>query len=211
MDTVTPAAKVRRRVEALLQDFEPDFDFQPPPPLPASEFEDRVRRIRREATLAGHDALVVYTDSVGWFHMSNAYLRYICDWMREGVLIIPTDVDKPMVLLSFFTQSVILPPGGEPVGVDEIWQIGAIGREYADRPGSSILKTAEACAGILERFGLTGGQIGQNRRRQVAGALEPRSAPPSPKRSSSPTTPSSIACNGFARPRNGRCSAPPRN
>ena len=87
--------------------------------------------------LAGHDALVVHTDMVGWFHTSNAYLRYVCDWMREGVLIIPTDSDKAMVLLSFFTQSVILPPGGEPVGVEEIWQIGAIGREYADRPGSS--------------------------------------------------------------------------
>ena len=75
---------------------------------------------------------------VGWFHTSNAYLRYVCDWMREGVLIIPTDSDKELVLLSFFTQSVILPPGGEPVGVEQIWQIGAIGREYADRPGSSI-------------------------------------------------------------------------
>ena len=161
MNALTPKAKTPRRIEALLRDFEPDFDFEPPPPLPASEFADRVRRIRREATLAGHDALIVYTDSVGWFHMSNAYLRYICDWMREGVLIIPTDNDKPIVLVSFFTQSVILPPGGEPVGVDEIWQVGAIGREYADRPGSSILKTAEACAGILQRFGLSSAQIGR--------------------------------------------------
>jgi hypothetical protein len=57
--------------------------------------------------------------------------------MREGVLIIPTDSDKAMTLLSFFTQSVLLPPGGEPVLVDDIWQIGPIGREYADRPGDS--------------------------------------------------------------------------
>ena len=35
---------------------------------------------------------------VGWFHTSNAYLRYIIDWMREGVLIIPSDIDKPLVL-----------------------------------------------------------------------------------------------------------------
>ena len=77
-----------------------------------------MRRIRREAVSAGHDALIVHTDTVGWFHTSNAYLRYVCDWMREGVLIIPTDSDKELVLLSFFTQSVILPPGGEPVGVE---------------------------------------------------------------------------------------------
>ena len=70
------------------------------------EFEERLRRIRREAVVAGHDALIVHTDMVGWFHTSNAYLRYVCDWMREGVLIIPTDSDKPLMLLSFFTQSV---------------------------------------------------------------------------------------------------------
>ena len=92
--------------------------------------------------LAGHDVLIVHTDTVGWFHASNAYLRYLCDWMREGVLIIPMRQDKELVLLSFFTQSVILPPGGEPVGVEQIWQVGAIGREYADRPGSSMAKTS---------------------------------------------------------------------
>ena len=149
-----------RRVEALLTDFEPDFDFTPPLPLPVKEFEERLRRIRREAVLAGHDALVVHTDMVGWFHTSNAYLRYICDWMREGVLIIPSDADKGMILLSFFTQAVILPPGGEPVLVDEMWQIGAIGREYSDRPGSSVVKTAETCAKLIEGMGLARGQIG---------------------------------------------------
>ena len=124
------------RMEALLAEFAPTFDFVAPPPLPVSEFAERLRRIRREAVLAGHDAIVIHTDMVGWFHTSNAYLRYVCDWMREGVLIIPTDSDKELVLLSFFTQSVVLPPGGEPVLVDQIWQVGAIGREYADRPGS---------------------------------------------------------------------------
>jgi Xaa-Pro aminopeptidase len=149
------------RIERLLEGFEPSFEFTAPLPLPAAEFAERVRRIRREAVLAGHDALVVHTDMVGWFHTSNAYLRYVCDWMREGVLLIPTDSDKEMVLLSFFTQSVILPPGGEPVGVEQIWQVGAIGREYADRPGSSTVKTAEAVANMLSGLGLSTGQIGR--------------------------------------------------
>lgn len=144
-----------------LADFEPDFDFVAPPPLPEAEFVERLRRIRREAVLAGHDAIVVHTDMVGWFHTSNAYLRYVCDWMREGVLIIPTDSDKDLILLSFFTQSVILPPGGEPILIDQLWQIGAIGREYADRPGSSTAKTADACAKMLGDLGLSTGQIGR--------------------------------------------------
>jgi Xaa-Pro aminopeptidase len=158
MNMHSPGA--RRRIENLLADFEPDFDFVAPPPLPQAEYEDRLRRIRREAVVAGHDALIVHTDMVGWFHTSNAYLRYVCDWMREGVLIIPTDSDKPLTLVSFFTQSVILPPGGEPVLVEDIWQVGAIGREYADRPGSSTTLTAEAVAKLIDKLGLCKGQIG---------------------------------------------------
>jgi Xaa-Pro aminopeptidase len=154
-------ASAGRRMESLLADFEPDFDFVPPPLLPDEEFAERLRRIRRGAVEAGHDAIVVHTDMIGWFHTSNAYLRYICDWMREGVLIIPTDSDRELVLLSFFTQSVVLPPAGEPALVDQIWQIGAIGREYADRPGSSVVKTAEACAKVLADLGLANGQIGR--------------------------------------------------
>jgi Xaa-Pro aminopeptidase len=150
-----------RRLESLLADFEPDFHFTAPPPLPVAEYEERLRRIRREAVAAGHDALVVHTDMVGWFHTSNAYLRYICDWMREGLLIIPSDADKGIILLSFYTQAAILPPGGEPVLVDEIWQVGAIGREYSDRPGSSVAKTAEACANLLAGMGLAKGHIGR--------------------------------------------------
>jgi Xaa-Pro aminopeptidase len=149
------------RIEDLLSDFQPDFDFKAPLPLPLEEYEERLRRIRREAVLAGHDALVIHTDMVGWFHTSNAYLRYVCDWMREGVLIIPTDSDKPITLLSFFTQAVILPPGGEPMLVEDIWQIGAIGREYADRPGSSVALTAEHCANLLGKLGFSKGQIGR--------------------------------------------------
>lgn len=149
------------RIEKLLDGFEPTFEFKAPLPFPEAEFAERIRRIRREAVQAGHDALIVHTGSLGWFHASNAYLRYICDWMREGVLIIPTDSDKEMILVSFFTQSVILPPGGEPVGVNQIWQVGAIGREYADRPGSSVVKTGEAVTKLLQDLSLQTAQIGR--------------------------------------------------
>lgn len=136
-------------VERLLGDFEPDFDFIPAPPIPVDEYSERMRKLKREAVSVGLDAVVVHCDSVGWFHAAHAYLRYLCDWMREGVLIVPMDEDKEPVLLSFFTQSVILPPGGEPVGVDRILQIGAVGREYADIPGDSGAKTIEATVKIL--------------------------------------------------------------
>ena len=66
------------RIERLLDGFEPSFEFIAPPPLPEAEFAERVRRIRREAVVAGHDALIVHTGTVGWFHTSNPYLRYIC-------------------------------------------------------------------------------------------------------------------------------------
>jgi Xaa-Pro aminopeptidase len=157
----TKVSHQNRRIEKLLEGFEPDFEFSPPPPPPQTEYAERIRRIRREAVVAGHDALILHADMIGWFHTSNAYLRYACDWTREGLLIIPTDSDKEIVLLSFFTQSVLLPPGGEPVGVDQIWQIGAIGREYADRPGSSTEKTAEAAAKMLADLGMSAGQIGR--------------------------------------------------
>ncbi|SDF87810.1 M24 family metallopeptidase [Alloyangia pacifica] len=139
----------RPSIESLLGDFAPDFDFTPAMPIPPEEYAERMRKLKREAVSAGLDAVVVHCDSVGWFHAAHAYLRYLCDWMREGVLIVPMDEDKEPVLLSFFTQSVILPPGGEPVGVDRILQIGAVGREYADIPGDSGAKTMQALVGIL--------------------------------------------------------------
>ncbi|WP_293864663.1 Xaa-Pro peptidase family protein [uncultured Alsobacter sp.] len=149
---MTPPA--RPSIAALMGDFVADFDFVPPPQLPLEEYEERLRKVRREAVVAGHDAIVVLTDMVGWFHTSNAYLRYMIDWMREGILVIPTDNDKPLRLLTFFTESVILPPGGEPLLVDDIWQVGAIGREYADRPGSSSGRAIEAAAEMLvDMFG----------------------------------------------------------
>ncbi len=40
---------------------------------------------------------IIHTDMIGWFHTSNAYLRFLYDWMREGVLIIPIDSGKPLV------------------------------------------------------------------------------------------------------------------
>ncbi|MGO7998403.1 aminopeptidase P family protein, partial [Rhizobium ruizarguesonis] len=74
---------------------------------------------------------------------------------------LPTDADKALVLLSFFPQSVLLPPGGAPVLVAEIWQIGPIGRESADRPGDSVITTAEKCAEVLASLGLAQAHIGR--------------------------------------------------
>lgn len=147
-------------IERLLGDFTPDFDFVPAAPIPVEEYAERMRQLKREAVSAGLDAVVVHCDSVGWFHAAHAYLRYLCDWMREGVLIIPMDEGKDPVLLSFFTQSVILPPGGEPVGIDRILQIGAVGREYADIPGDSGQKTVEAAVNLLTDLGALRGNIG---------------------------------------------------
>lgn len=149
-----------RSIERLLADFAPDFDFVPAPPIPVAEYAERMRRVKREGVAAGLDALLVHTDTVGWFHAGNAYLRYLCDWMREGVLVIPMDEDKGPVLAAFYTQSVILPPGGEPVGVERILQVGAIGREYADIPGDSACNTVEAAAKVLKDFGLARGSLG---------------------------------------------------
>jgi len=149
-----------RHSEKLLEGFEPDFEFQPVDPLPPAEYEDRVRRIKRDAALGGYDGLILHTDFVGWYHTSNSYLRYVCDWIREGVLILPTDADEPLVLLSFFSSSVLLPPPGEPVGVDDIRQVGPWGRETWDRPGNTLAKLAAATRGVIEELGLAGGRFG---------------------------------------------------
>lgn len=149
-----------RSVERLLADFAPGFDFVPAPPIPVAKYAERMRRVKREGAAAGRDALLVHPDTVGWFHAGNACLRYLCDWMREGVLVIPMDEDKGPVLAAFYTQSVILPPGGEPVGVERILQLGAIGREYADIPGDSAHRTVEAAAKVLKDFGLARDSLG---------------------------------------------------
>jgi Xaa-Pro aminopeptidase len=151
---------VRHHSENLLSDFRPNFEFIPVDPLPESEFEERLRRIRREAVVGDYDALIVHTDGVGWFHTSNSYLRYVCDWAREGLLIIPADQDVGLQLLSFYTASVVLPPPGEPLLIEKIWQVGPWGREYLDRPGSAVKKVVEAAANIFERLGLSEAKIG---------------------------------------------------
>ena len=148
-----------RRMEKLLRDFEPSFDFEPAGQIAESEYADRISRIRRDATVAGYDATLVHSSLVGWYHTSNPYLRYICDWMREGVLVIPTDDDQPLELLSFWTESAVVPPGGEPLLVDRIWQVSPFGRESVNRPGSPLIKTAQACAAILRRLGAEKGHI----------------------------------------------------
>ncbi len=148
------------RCESLLAGFEPNFEFVPVDPLPEEEYAERLRRIRRAATVGEYDCLIVHADGIGWFHTSNSYLRYVCDWAREGFLIIPTDVDKGLQLLTFFTASVLLPPPGEPMLVEDIWQIGPWGREFLDRPGSPVKKTVSFAIEILKKLGIAEGRIG---------------------------------------------------
>ncbi|HZX03082.1 Xaa-Pro peptidase family protein [Kribbella sp.] len=149
-----------QRMESLLSDFEPSFDFEPAAQLTEAEYADRIERLRREATVAGLDALLVHASLVGWYHTSNPFLRYLCDWMREGVLILPTDADLDPELLSFWTESAVVPPGGEPLLVGDIWQISPFGRESVNRPGSPLRKTVDGCVGVLQRLGLAGGSLG---------------------------------------------------
>ncbi len=148
------------RFEKLLDGFTPSFEFEPVNPLPESEFVDRLRRIRREAIIAGHDVILVHADSIGSYRVSNSYLRYMCDWTREGVLVVPTDDDKPLTMFSFFSSSVLLPPAGEPVLVDDIWQVGTWGRETYNRPGKTVNKVVQAVSEFLQREGLAVSQIG---------------------------------------------------
>jgi hypothetical protein len=117
---LAPAFQPDLRFERLLDGFSPSFEFEPAGPLPESEFVDRLRRIRREAVVSGHDVILIHADSIGSYKVSNSYLRYVCDWAREGVLVIPTDDDKPLTLFSIFSSSVLLPPAGEPVLVEDI-------------------------------------------------------------------------------------------
>jgi len=148
------------RFERLLDGFHPSFEFETVGPLPESEFVDRLRRIRREAVVAGHDVILVHADSIGSYKVSNSYLRYVCDWAREGVLVIPTDDDKPLTMFSIFSSSVLLPPAGEPVLVEDIWQVGTWGRETYNRPGKTVDKVVEAVASFLEKQGLSAVQVG---------------------------------------------------
>jgi Xaa-Pro aminopeptidase len=147
-------------IEKRLANFEPDFEFTPVNPLPREEFEERVRIIKREAVVDECDALVFHTNLVGWYHTSNGYIRYVCDWMRDGVLILPIDEDKEPTLLTFINDSVLLPPPGEPTWFDDIRQTGLYSREAFNIPGDQTKKVAEATRLIIKEKGLLEGKFG---------------------------------------------------
>lgn len=149
-----------RSCEKLLEGFEPDFEFKPVSPLPREEFEERIRKIRAEATEEECDALIFHTDQIGWYHTSNSYLRYVSDWIREGILILPVDEDKPSTILSFFSDSVLLPPPGEPTWIDDVRQIGTWGREGWHRSGNTTLKAAQAIKAVTDELGVSSGKLG---------------------------------------------------
>jgi hypothetical protein len=66
---VASGAHANARFERLLDGFQPTFEFEPVAPLPEAEFVDRLRRIRREATVAGHDVMLVHADSIGSYRI----------------------------------------------------------------------------------------------------------------------------------------------
>lgn len=147
--------------EKLLEGFEPNFEFVPPKAIPEEELYARIAHIRREATVAEHDVTLINANGVLNFHTTNKYLRYVCDWNREGILIIPTDASKGLQLFSFYTQSVILPPSwGEAVGVEKLYQVGALGREYSGRPASSDAKLIEGVVKALTDLSYSAASIG---------------------------------------------------
>ncbi len=145
--------------EQLLDGFVPDFEFTPIDPLPASEFETRLRRILREAVLRDYDGLIIQAEMAGWLRTSNHYLRWVCDWTREGVLLIPTDKAEASILFSFYSDAALVPPPGEPTWVDDIRQVGGWGRQFFDRPGDTTSKLVEATKSAVADLGLTGGRF----------------------------------------------------
>jgi len=151
---------VASRAESLLDGFEPNFDFEPAPPIPPAEFGTRIEHLREVATEAGHDVLLLHTSSGAHYSTSNDFLRYACDWQREGVLVVPTDRGRGAHLFSFITESVLLPPAGEPIGVEAIWQIGPVTHEYAGRSGDPEAKLVEACVKLLKSLGYESGSLG---------------------------------------------------
>ena len=145
--------------EALLDGFAPTFEFTPVDPLPASEYETRLRRILRDAVVHDYDAIIINAESYGWYHTSNPYLRYVCDWAREGVLLIPTDAPEASILFTFYSDSALVPPPGEPTWVDDIRQVGGWGRHFFDLPGDTTAKLVEATEGALAELGLSRGRV----------------------------------------------------
>jgi hypothetical protein len=53
-------------LDKILEGFEPDFDFKSADPVPRAEFEERVRRIRREATEDEYDIFLFHIDQNGF-------------------------------------------------------------------------------------------------------------------------------------------------
>lgn len=149
-----------RTPERLLDGFEPTFDVELAPPIPESEFADRIARLRRAAAVAENEVTLVHADGLTGFQTSNTYVRWLCDWAREGILVVPTDAAQEIHLFSFYTESVILPPLGDAVGVDEVWQISPFSIEYGGRPGNPVRKTVDAVVAMLTRLGLTRSSIG---------------------------------------------------
>lgn len=147
--------------EQLLAGFEPSFEFIPPKAIPEQEFYTRIEHIRREATIAERDVTLVNANGASGFNVTNKYLRYLCDWNREGILIIPTDSSKGLHLYSFYTQSVLLPPSlGEAVGVEKLYQVGALGREYSGRAGDSGRQLVQGVVSTLKHLGYQTANIG---------------------------------------------------
>ena len=149
-----------RSYEKLLEGFEPDFELKAVPPISKREFEERVRRIRVEAAQDECDALILHTDMMGWYHTSNSYLWYVSDWVKEGILILPIDEGKPFTLLSFFSDSVLFPPTGEPTWIDDIRQIGLWSRAKWNRPGDTTLKMALATKQVTDELKVSYGKLG---------------------------------------------------
>lgn len=149
------------RYEKLLKGFEPTFEFIAPKAIPEAEYKERIAHIRREAIRAEQDVTLVNANGVLNYHTTNKFLRYACDWNREGILIIPSDEDKGLQLFSFYTQAVILPPSwGEAVGVERLYQVGALGREYSGRPATSADKLIEGVTRALTDLGYKSANIG---------------------------------------------------
>ena len=148
------------RFEKLLDGFAPDFEVDLAPPIPESEYAERIARLRRAAAVAENEVTLVHADGLTGFQTSNTYLQWLCDWRREGILVVPTDPAQDLQLFAFYTESVVLPPAGEPVGVTDIWQISPFSIEYGGRPGNPTHKTVDAVVKRLAELGYTRSSIG---------------------------------------------------
>ncbi|GAA4170621.1 M24 family metallopeptidase [Gryllotalpicola koreensis] len=146
--------------ERLLDGFEPTFEADLAAPIPESEYIERLDRLRRAAAVAENGVTLVHADGASGFQTSNSYIHWLCDWVREGILVVPTDPSLDVHLFSFYTESVIMPPQGEPIGVAEIWQISPFSIEYGGRAGSPVRKTIDAVVKRLVELGLDTASVG---------------------------------------------------